>query len=343
MKGRTSVLRLQDVADAAGVSIATASRSLSGSPGVSEEVAERVREIATSLGYVANVHARSLAGGPSRTVGLLVHEIGDSYFSEIASGVLAVASAQGLTVQIGHTGRDPGQELAQLRVLIANKTGAIIVAGSGFVDAAVEAGAKAELEQFQRSGGRVAAIGRHHLGVDAVLPDNVAGAQLVAQHLLDLGHRKIAVAAGSSSLTTVADRLRGVEQAFSAAGLSLGADVPVLEAAFTRVGGKVAAKAILAGHRDVTAVLAVNDDMAIGVLSTLRKAGVSVPGDVSVTGFDDVAVAGDLAPALTTVRLPMTEMGEMAMLMALKQPGSRLRRRSVGAELVVRESTRKLR
>ena len=202
MKGRTSVLRLLDVADAAGVSIATASRSLSGSPGVSKEVAERVREIATSLGYVANVHARSLAGGPSRTVGLLVHEIGDSYFSEIASGVLAVASAQGLTVQIGHTGRDPGQELAQLRVLIANKTGAIIVAGSGFVDAAVEAGAKAELEQFQRSGGRVAAIGRHHLGVDAVLPDNVAGAQLVAQHLLDLGHRKIAVAAGSSSLTT---------------------------------------------------------------------------------------------------------------------------------------------
>lgn len=335
---RVGTLRLKDVADAAGVSIATASRSLSGAPGVSETVAERVREVAASLGYVANVHARSLAGGASRSVGLVVHEIGDPYFSEIASGLLRVGAREGLTVQICHTGRDPERELAELRMLIANRVGAIVIAGSGLVDPALQAPAKAELQAFRRLGGRVAVIGRHHLGVDAVLPDNVEGARSVARHLLDLGHRRVAVATGSRQLTTVADRITGVEKAFADAGLDF-ADVPVVEADFTRAGGRAAAEQVLAEQPGITAVLALNDDMAIGVLSALRARGISVPGQVSVTGFDDVAVAGDLAPSLTTVRLPMSEMGEQAMLLALKEPGSRPRRRPVGAELVVRDSS----
>ncbi|WP_210649214.1 LacI family DNA-binding transcriptional regulator [Nocardioides sp. SYSU D00065] len=337
-KERATALRLKDVAEAAGVSIATASRSLSGAPGVSVPVAERVRAVATSLGYVANVHARSLAGGPSRSVGLVVHEIGDPYFSEIASGLLGVGAREGLTVQICHTGRDPERELEQLRMLVANRVGAIVIAGSGLVDPSLQAPAKAELQAFQRAGGRVAVIGRHHLGVDAVLPDNTGGAGSVAQHLLDLGHRRVAVATGSRGLTTVADRITGLEAAFTAAGLDF-ADVPLVEADFTRAGGKAAAEEILDRHPGVTAVLALNDDMAIGVLSALRARGISVPGQVSVTGFDDVAVAGDLAPSLTTVRLPMGEMGEQALLLALKEPGARPRRRPVGAELVVRDST----
>jgi len=337
-KGTPSSPRLQDVAEAAGVSIATASRSLSGASGVSEGVAERVREQARAMGYVVNLHARSLAGGSTRSVGLVVHEIGDPYFSEIASGVLGVGAREGLTVQICHTGRDPARELEQLRMLVANRVGAIIVAGSGLVDASAQAPAKAELQAFQRAGGRVAVIGRHHLGVDAVLPDNVLGARAVAEHVLSLGHRRIAVASGSRQLTTVADRLAGIEQACTAAGLDF-ADLPVVEADFTRAGGKEAAERILTDHPGITALLALNDDMAIGVLSTLRARGVSVPGQVSVTGFDDVAVAGDLAPSLTTVRLPMAEMGEQALLLALKDPGTRPRRRTVGAELVVRGST----
>lgn len=338
-KGQMTGPRLQDVAEAAGVSIATASRSLSGASGVSESVAERVRETARAMGYVVNLHARSLAGGSTSSVGLVVHEIGDPYFSEIASGVLGVGAREGLTVQICHTGRDPQQELAQLRMLIANRVGAIIIAGSGFVDASVQATAKAELHAYRRAGGKIAVIGRHHLGVDAVLPDNTDGARKVAQHLLDLGHRRIAVATGSRSLTTVADRIAGVEAALAGAGLALGTDAPVVEAEFTRAGGKAAAEEVVVRHPGVTAVLALNDDMAIGVLSTLRARGISVPGQVSVTGFDDVAVAGDLAPSLTTVRLPMSEMGEQALLLALKEPGARPRRRHVSAELVVRDSS----
>jgi len=331
-------LRLQDVAEAAGVSIATASRSLSRSSGVSEEVAERVRGVAQAMGYVANAHARSLAGGASSSVGLLVHEIGDPYFTEIASGVLRVAAREGLTVQICHTGRDPQQELEQIHTLIANRVGAIIIAGSGFVDPSRQAPARADLQNYRRFGGRVAVIGRHHLGVDAVLPDNEAGGREVAQHLLSLGHRRIGVVSGSRSLTTIADRMSGIEQAFGAARIPF-AKVPVIEAPFDRQGGKEAAEEILASHPDVTAVLALNDAMALGVLSAMREHGISVPRQMSVTGFDDVAVAADVAPSLTTVRLPMSDMGEQALLMALKEPSARARRRTAGCELVVRDST----
>ena len=221
---------------------------------------------------------------------------------------------------------------------MAHQIGGIIVAGSGFVDPRLQAASKAELLAFRRAGGRVAVIGRHHVAADAVLPDNIEGGRSVGEHVLSLGHERIAVAAGSRGLTTVADRLAGIEAALHARGRTLD-DVPVIEADFTRDGGKVAAARILAEHPDVTAVIALNDAMAIGVLSTFRSHGVDVPGDVSVTGFDDVAVAEDLAPSLTTVRLPMATMGELALTLALKPPAARPRRQQTGHSLIVRAST----
>ncbi|MEO3778292.1 LacI family DNA-binding transcriptional regulator [Micromonospora sp. B11E3] len=331
-------LRLIDVAERAGVSLATASRALSGRDGVSEEVANRVRDIARELGYVANPYARTLAGGASPTVGLVVHQVDDPYFSEIAGGVIQVAAEEGLLVQICHSGRDPQHELRQLRHLIAQRVGIILIAGSGYDDARMEADARTELSTFQSQGGRVAVIGRHALGVDAVLPDNEAGGRALAEHLLALGHRRIAVAAGTPGLTTVVDRLAGVSAALRQHGLSLDG-LPVVHSDFTRDGGRVAAERILREHPETTAIVALNDAMAIGVLSALRARGIPVPERISVAGFDDVSVAADLAPSLTTVRLPMTDMGRMALTLALKPRVTRPRRRSTGHELVVRDST----
>ncbi|MFK5584192.1 LacI family DNA-binding transcriptional regulator [Serinicoccus sp. LYQ131] len=330
--------RLKDVAQEAGISIATASRAMSGSPGVSAQLAKRVRQIATDLGYVANVHARSLAGSPSSVVGLVVHEIGDPYFSEIASGVLSVAGARGLTVQICHSGRDPEAELAQIQMLMANRVGAIIVAGSGFVDPSQESGVALALQRFQENGGRVAVIGRHPLRADTVQPDNIEGGETITAHLLGLGHRRIGVVTGSRELTTVADRLVGISRALQRAGLAL-ETTPLVEAPFTREGGKEAIARLLEEAPDLSAVIAMNDDMAIGALSVLRARGVVVPDEISVTGFDDVAVAGDLAPSLTTIRLPMAEMGRQALQLALAPPATRRRRRRAAHELVVRDST----
>jgi LacI family transcriptional regulator len=194
--------RLADVAARASVSIATASRALAGREGVSEAVAAHVREVAMRMGYVANVHARTLAGGATSTVGLIVHEIGDPYFAEIASGVIGVAAERGFSVQICHSGRDPRNELHQIRTLIAHRIDAIVVAGSGYTDPAMQAESNAVLSAFQDNGGRVAVIGRHHLAADAVRPDNEPAGTAAAAHLLELGHRRIGVIAGPPVLTT---------------------------------------------------------------------------------------------------------------------------------------------
>ena len=331
-------LRLVDVAERAGVSLATASRALAGRDGVSEEVASRVRQVSRELGYVANPYARTLAGGASSTVGLIVHQVDDPYFSEIAGGVIEIAGEQGLLVQICHSGRDPETELRQIRHLIAQRVRILVIAGSGYSDAQIEAEAKAELSEFQNQGGRVAVIGRHSLGVDAVLPDNEAGGKALGEHLLGLGHRRIAVAAGSAGLTTVVDRLAGVAAALARHRLKLG-DLPVFHTDFTREGGRIAAEQILRDQPQTTAIIALNDAMAMGVLSTLRHARIPVPGRMSVVGFDDVSVAADLAPSLTTVHLPMTDMGRMALALALKPRSARPRRRATGHLLVVRDST----
>lgn len=330
--------RLADVAAAADVSIATASRSLAGRTGVSADVAQRVRQTALALGYVANVHARTLAGGTTATVGLIVHEIGDPYFAEIASGVLGVADQRGRTVHICHSGRDPQTELLQIRTLITHRVDAIVIAGSGYLDPALQVEADRALRSFQVSGGRVAVIGRHHLHADAVLPDNLAGGRAVARHVLSLGHEHIAVAAGSHRLTTVADRLAGIDAALREVGRSL-SDLPVVSTSFDRDGGRRAADAVLQDHAGTTAIIALNDVMAMGILSVLRERGLHVPSEMSVAGFDDVTVAADLAPSLTTVRLPMSQMGRLALDMALKPPSVRPRRKATSHELQVRDST----
>ena len=335
MAVRSGQVLLSDVATAAGVSLATASRALNGQTGVGAELAEKVRLVARNLGYVPNVHARQLAGGTTSVIGLIVHEIDDPFFTEIAGGIVRSALAENLMVQVSHSGRDPAQELQEITTLVVQDVDGIIIAGSGYVDPAKEAGAKEVLRAYQQRGGRVAVIGRHHLGVDAVLPDNVAVGALAGQHLVELGHRDVLIASGSDQLTTIADRLTGICSAFQ----KVGVQPTVLQESFSLSGGARIASRI--GDPDVrpTAILALSDLMAIGVLQELRRQGLRVPDDISVMGIDDITVAQSLAPALTTVAVPLNEMGEIAFSMVRKPSAARPRRRVLPAQLVVREST----
>lgn len=332
----TPAARLDDVARALGVSTATVSRALSGKAGVSPAVAEQVRRTAAEMGYVVNVHARTLAGGTTSVVGLVVHEISDPYFTEIAAGLVEAAEAQDLLVQICHAGRDPERELKQVRALIAHRVRAIVLAGSGHVDPEAERGVRDALAGFAGRGGRVVSIGRRHLDVDALLPDNTGAGASLARHLLELGHRRVVVLSGPSGLTTVQDRMAGVAGVLDARD-----DVEwhVLETDFTRAGAAAAAVTALQRWPGATALLALTDAMAIGVLDTLRRHGVDVPGRVSVAGFDDVAVAAQLSPSLTTTRLPLGGMGRRALELLLAEPEPQPRSVPVDHELVVREST----
>jgi LacI family transcriptional regulator len=321
------------VAEAAGVSLASASRAMSGGTGISPEVAAHVRRIALELGYEPNLHARGLAGGLVPTIGLLVHEIGDPYFSEIASGVIRSATLENRSVQIAQADRTPDSELAQVQALLRQRVGSIIIAGSGYGDPTHENKMTEALTDFTLAGGRAAVIGRHHLPIDAVLPDNHLAGVSVGKHLAELGHRRIGVVAGPLELNTVADRIAGLREGTSDADIEL----TIVSKEFTREGGIAGARELIGSN--LTAIVGLNDAMAIGILSELRQHGIRVPDDISVVGFDDIAVAADVAPALTTARIPMFEMGQHAVALILRPASDEARTITTTHELIVRASS----
>lgn len=292
-----------------------------------------MRGIAQQLGYEPNMHARGLAGGLVPTIGLVVHEIGDPYFSDIASGVIRSATLENRSVQIAQAERTPDSELAQVKSLMRQRIGSIIIAGSGYADSHREQRMSDALVDFTLAGGRVAVIGRHYLPVDAVLPDNHRAGVSVGRHLAELGHRRIGVVAGPLELNTVADRIAGLREGTDTPGV----DLTVVSQAFTREGGIAGARELLG--RGLTAIVGLNDAMAIGILSELRQHGISVPEEMSVVGFDDIAVAADVAPALTTARIPMFDMGQHAVSLILRPASDEPRTIATSHELIIRQSS----
>ncbi|WP_199430161.1 LacI family DNA-binding transcriptional regulator [Qaidamihabitans albus] len=339
MDGRPHVT-LEDVARVAEVSLATASRALNGTTKVRSDLRERVLAAAEELAYTPNAHAQALAGASHRTVGVICHDVSDPYFASVARGVMRVAGDNGLLVMLASTFRDPQKEIAYVSTLRAQRASAILLIGSGFEDRAWERALAAEIDPYRRGGGQVAVVSRHRsLRVDCVQPENREGAAALARTLLGMGHRSFAVLAGPRSLTTVIDRLGGFRDALAEAGIEL-PESHVVESSFTRDGGYAAMSELIERGIDATCVFAVTDVMAIGALTAAREAGFSVPGDVSLAGFDDIPVVRDLTPPLTTVALPLEQIGERAMELAFRgNRGTRSRVLRISGEVVVRAST----
>ena len=330
---------LAEVAARAGVSLATASRSLNGSTrGVAEDLRARVLAAANELGYVPNAHAQALARSSNSLVGVIIHDVSDSYFSEITRGILKVAGGAGRLVTFCNTYRDPAREMEYVRLLHAQRVAALIMAGSGLDDRAYSQAMAAQIAAFTAGGGRVAFIGRHNIPGDAVVPDNAGGARAIGRLLAELGHRQIGVIGGPPLVTTSRDRLEGFRSGLREYGLAL-APAQIVAGDFTRDGGTRAAAELLGRDPELTAVFALNDPMAVGALALLRERGIAVPDQISVVGFDDIPLASDITPALTTVRVPMIEMGARAMTLALEPIDAELRVEHLPTEVVVRAST----
>ncbi|GAA4288063.1 LacI family DNA-binding transcriptional regulator [Georgenia daeguensis] len=330
-------VKLRDVARHAGVSAPTASRVLSGSDyPVAPELRERVERAARELDYVPNAQARALLRGNEGTVGVLVGEVDDPYFSEIVNGIQEVAAARHLLVTICHTHRDVDRELEYFRLLQAHRTGIVIIAGSGLTDEHYTSAMATRSRSFEAAGGRVVAIGQAQFDVDRVLADNRSGARRLGAHLVSLGHREVGVVAGDPAVASTLERVEGLRERVEAAG----GTVVVRHGPATRDGGYDGAAELLARHPGLTAIVGSADQMAIGALARLREAGRAVPDEVSVAGFNDIAIARDLIPSLTTVRLPLRAMGAAALEMALAPaPTADPLVASLGTELVVRGST----
>nr|WP_218908822.1 LacI family DNA-binding transcriptional regulator [Nocardiopsis sinuspersici] len=331
---------LEQVAEHAGVSLATASRVINGSTRqVSQRLRDKVTASAQELGYLANASAQTLARNSSSLVGLLVHDISDPYFSSIAAGVTRHTEEQGLVLVLGTTSRSAQTEGRILATLRAHRARAVVLVGSRSTDEESNRRLSEEILMFRRQGGQVACVSQEGLPADTVTPDNHTGAADLARRLIAQGHREFAILAGPTDLQTARERLDGFHSALSGAGLEL-AHHNVVHGAFTRDGGYESTRRLMAVGTDATCLFAVNDVMATGAMAALRDLGLRVPADLSVAGFDDIPTLRDLTPALTTVRLPLEEMGERAAVLALDgEPGDQPRVVTVRGEVVEREST----
>ena len=330
---------LAEVARRAGVSLATASRVISNSSyGVTKGLQERVLAAAEELDYVPNAHAQALVRSRMSALSVIGQDVSDPYFSEVVRGIHRVADETGRLVTVCNTYRDPGRELAYLRLSRAQKVEAIIIASSGLDDPEHSRKIAAQIGAFESSGGRVSLIGRHFVSGNAVIPDNHAGARALGRELIRLGHRSFGIVSSPLGMGSTIDKLDGFRDALKEEGLDLPPE-SIVEGDFTRAAGVRAVPELLGKVPDVTAIVAFNDQMAVGVLAALRERGVLVPEEVSVTGFNDTPIALDLTPALSTVRLPLVEMGVRATQLALRPSGDGSSVERLPTELILRAST----
>jgi LacI family transcriptional regulator len=304
---------LADISRRAGVSIATASRVLNGSTHpVSGAMRVRVLRAAEELGYRPSELARALVKRTSRIIGVIVGDIVDPYFAEIARGVDDVAAANGHLTMICNSDRRPEAELAHLDVLRDYHAAGVIFAGSGYEDGQEQSGIAAAVETLQERGAAVVALAARDLECPSVLVDNRAAAYEATEYLLSLGHRRIAFVEGPLGLHTSIQRLDGFETAMEEAGR----DAIRLPGGFEYEAGDAAAQRLLDFHVLPDAVLAVNDEVAIGLLTGLRRGGLDVPGTISVAGIDDTRPARLVD--LTSVSLPLHELGARAAQIVLE-------------------------
>jgi LacI family repressor for deo operon, udp, cdd, tsx, nupC, and nupG len=325
--------RMADIARIAGVSVATVSRAMSGSPRVTEETRERIAAAVRDTGYVVNRMARSLRLQEARQVLVMVPNIGNPFHASVLLGAEEAAVAAGFHVLIGNTAGDMARAEEHARQLLTGAVDGMLLLG-GRLPPMLEAPA---LQQRL-----VAVIERVSArGVPVVEIDNQAGAREATRHLIGLGHRRIAHIGGGIPTTATPKRFKGYAAALAEAGLELQPEL-VRYGTFSILTGSEHMAALLALPAPPTAVFCGSDEIAIGAIRTIKQAGLRVPEDVSIVGFDDIYFAAVYDPPLTTVEQPARLLGFEAMrLLADRLAGIDVPKRGVTVpyRLMIRGST----
>lgn len=308
---------LAHVAEAAGVSIATASRAINGSTRhVSSEMVAKVSATAEKLGYLPNLSAQTVVKGASPTVAILVSDIADPYFSTISSGIMGAAREAGLMITVATSERRPSDELDIIRTFRSQRPRAIILAGSRQDPEPQAAAIRKNLEAYRDAGGHVVMISQGPSPFSLVEIENEQGAHQLANALVDQGGMQFGVVVGHRHLRTNADRLRGFTQGLTERGMTVD-PAAIAEAPFTRDGGYQGMRELLARGLSLDTVFVTSDLMAFGAATALREAGLEPGKDVSLAGFDDIGLTQDVTPALSTVHVPLSFVGRQAMELAL--------------------------
>lgn len=331
---------IKDIAAEADVSIATVSHAFRNPGRVSDETRKRVLEAAKKIGYKPNKLAASLRTSRSGNIVAIIPDVADSHNSEIIKAIEKVAHSRGYSVLLGDTQGSEERERDFAAMTASSQADGIILMSHRLPFDVGED--KSQLEDLPPI-----VSGCEFTGYDsipAVAIDDVRAAMDATLHLIDYGHRDIAVITGNMDTTSARDRLEGFRGAMSQSGLSCNEDL-IVNSKYTLQGGEVATEALLLNKNRPTAIFCFSDEIALGCMYSLRQHGFSVPDDMSVMGFDNIPFAKYFSPPLTTVAQPAKEIGEACATMLLdlidgNQPETT--RILLPHELLIRESTKRL-
>ena len=298
---------IEDIAQAAGVSVATVSRVLNGSPKVASPTRRRVLRLIDQMAYAPNNLARNLRARGLRVFGLVISDIRNPFFTSVERGVEDAARASGFSVLLTNTDEQPEREAESLRMLLVERVAGVIVVPTG--------GTRHEpVQALLRLGIPLVALDRPlpNVQVDTVQTDNTLGVRLLVEHLyLAHGHTRLGIISGPHSVGSAAQRARAFADALDDLGLERRAEWDV-EGNFREEGGQAAAARLLEAADRPAAVLVANNRMTLGALRATRDLGLRVPDDVAIVGFDDPPWASLLAPPLTTVAHATYDLGRTA-------------------------------
>jgi LacI family transcriptional regulator len=345
--GRDGGPTLRDVAEHAGVSIATVSRVLGGTYPTAAATRAKVMDAVQELDYVANAQARALAGAGAKTVAILLSSIGNEFAAGVAQGVEEQAVREGRICLVASTGGNAERELAIVRLMREQRTDAVILVGTVVADQEYRSRMSRYAHSLAAAGSRLVLIGRPPLSPDvpaiAVEYDNTGGAYAATSHLLSQGHDRILYLGHHAGQTTFEIRLDGYRRALTDHRVPYDESLVVPGWVGRANGYRMMSERLATGPADFTAVFAADDLTAAGALRALRERGLRVPDDLSMVGYNDLPVAADLC--LTTVHVPKEKLGRTAIRLALherdtRSPGPVAIRRVLGTHLVVRDSVR---
>jgi LacI family transcriptional regulator len=330
--GHQRSVTLADIAREAGTSPATASRALSGRGYVSATARERLLEAAERLGYVPNASARTLKQRTSRVIGVAVSDLSNEFYARLAAGIEQTLRGSNYQMVLISDNSDPARELSGARAFLAMRAPGVILTPAG-LDAAAE---------LARHGVATVEVDRRLAEVpcDAVVIDNERGGEVATSHLLELGHRRVALLVADTDWTTDAGRLRGYAAAHERAGLAVDERL-ILPIRFDARD----AEERIAGLLDVerpTAIFAANNLLSQQAWRVLRRRGLRLPDDISLVGFDDIPWMEMVEPGITAVAQPTTELGRRAarlLLRRIENPGRESTEEVLQPSLIVRGST----
>jgi LacI family transcriptional regulator len=309
---------------------------------ISSQTRQRVRETAAMLGYRAPSSLPPSARVSVRPIAFVASGIYDPFFSPVTAGVLRAAEDSHTFLTMVPVVRDATKTAQLISSLRMQQPRGILLGGTRSLDDPTFQDVVAELQSYEDDGGHVVVVGQTGLPFDTVTVDDVAGGKAVGEALLALGYREFFVVAGGQRMLVSHDRIKGFRAALEAAGIRLGGD-RVIAAELNQNGGYTAAGEILRRGFDSGAAFAVTDSMAVGVLARLREAGIPVPGQIGVAGFDDAPGIRDvIVPPLTTYHAPWELVGEQAIRLVLADRSETPRVRTESGHVLVRQSTQPL-